>query len=222
MPRRMERTVQLPGRDYRKNWTASTELARRLWQPTKKNSTKWKGHLNFTKLRPNRRQKISLKSRWPLPEDFWKMREWPTNDWPILRSIQWERANSWHDSWYPIMLVDKSLAYWLLRGSGWKQMQRPTAKHQAKLRELCERVGHRIELAREDTTGRPTESTNLGPWGLTDTEPPTKYHAADVQLGAHVGPLTFEAGAVSDSVPAVRAPSPNWSAWSALSGRRCI
>lgn len=28
----------------------------------------------------------------------------------------------------------------------------------------------------KDTKG-PTESTNLGPWGLTDTEPPTKEDA---------------------------------------------
>ena len=37
----------------------------------------------------------------------------------------------------------------------------------------------RTEQARgvKDTTRRPTESTNLGPWGLTDTEPPTKEHA---------------------------------------------
>jgi hypothetical protein len=36
-----------------------------------------------------------------------------------------------------------------------------------------------IEAARgiKDTTRRPTESTNLGPEGLTETEPPTKEHA---------------------------------------------
>ena len=43
------------------------------------------------------------------------------------------------------------------------------------------------------------ESTNLGPWGLTETEPPTKEHAGakprlptfvtDVQLGLHMSPL---------------------------------
>jgi hypothetical protein len=43
------------------------------------------------------------------------------------------------------------------------------------------------------------ESTNLHPWGLSESEPPTKEHAqagprpprthvADVQLGLHVGP----------------------------------
>ena len=29
----------------------------------------------------------------------------------------------------------------------------------------------------KDTTSRPTEPTNLGPWGLTETEAPTKEHA---------------------------------------------
>lgn len=29
----------------------------------------------------------------------------------------------------------------------------------------------------KDTTGRPTEPINLGPWRLTDTKPPTKEHA---------------------------------------------
>jgi hypothetical protein len=53
----------------------------------------------------------------------------------------------------------------------------------------------RIEGARrvKGSTNRPTEPANLGPWGLTETEPPTKEHAwtgprppytyvADVQL----------------------------------------
>ena len=49
-----------------------------------------------------------------------------------------------------------------------------------------------------DNTKRPTESTNLCPWGLKETEPLTKECAwagsspsytfvADVQLGLHVG-----------------------------------
>ena len=91
-------------------------------------------------------------------------------------------------------------------------MQRPTAKHQAELKESCGRVGDRIERAGEvkDITRRPTESSNLDPWGLTETEPPTKEHAgadptntlvADVQLGLHLGLLTIGAEATSDSVP---------------------
>jgi hypothetical protein len=53
---------------------------------------------------------------------------------------------------------------------------RSRAKHQAEFGSL---VGHSIEKARgaKDTTKRPSESINLGPWGLTETEPPTKEHA---------------------------------------------
>jgi hypothetical protein len=61
-------------------------------------------------------------------------------------------------------------------------MQRHTFKHQVELGESCGRVGGRIEQAGErvkDTTRRPTESTNLSPGGLTETEPPTKEHAGD-------------------------------------------
>ena len=59
-------------------------------------------------------------------------------------------------------------------------MQRHTFKHQVELGESCGRVGGRIEQAGErvkDTTRRPTESTNLSPWVLTETEPPNKEHA---------------------------------------------
>jgi hypothetical protein len=42
------------------------------------------------------------------------------------------------------------------------------------LGESCRKVGDRIEQAggAKDITKRPTESTNMGPWGLTETEPP--------------------------------------------------
>ena len=36
-----------------------------------------------------------------------------------------------------------------------------------------------------DSTRRPTESTNLGPWRFTETEPPTKEYA-----GTGLGPPT--------------------------------
>ena len=59
-------------------------------------------------------------------------------------------------------------------------------------------------------TRRPTESTNLGPWQLTETEPPTKELAwagprappvlERCATDLHVGPLTIGGGAVSDSV----------------------
>jgi hypothetical protein len=42
--------------------------------------------------------------------------------------------------------------------------------------ESYRRVGRRTEGLEEerDPTGRPTESTNLDPWRLQETEPPTK------------------------------------------------
>ena len=58
----------------------------------------------------------------------------------------------------------------------------------------------RIETASvvKDTTRRPTESTNLSPWGLTETELPTKEHAEpgprsphtflNVHLGRYMDP----------------------------------
>jgi hypothetical protein len=60
-------------------------------------------------------------------------------------------------------------------------MQRPRVKHQAELGESCERVGDRTEGTGgvKNTTRRCTESTNLCPWQLTETEPPTKKHAGD-------------------------------------------
>jgi hypothetical protein len=46
-------------------------------------------------------------------------------------------------------------------------MQRPTAKHQEELGEPCGTVGNGTDRAKgvKNTTRRPTESTNLGPWG---------------------------------------------------------
>jgi hypothetical protein len=44
------------------------------------------------------------------------------------------------------------------------------------LGESCERVGRKIEEPKEDrdSTRRPTEATNLDPWGLPETETFTK------------------------------------------------
>ena len=67
-------------------------------------------------------------------------------------------------------------------------MQRPRAR-QAELEESCGREGKRIEGTREvkDTTGKPTESTNLDPWELPETEPPTKEHTqAGLRSLAHI------------------------------------
>ena len=68
----------------------------------------------------------------------------------------------------------------------------------------------RIEQAEgvKNTTKRYTESTNLRPCGLSETELSTKEHikagpsppVADVQICPHVGPLTIGALTITDSV----------------------
>ena len=46
--------------------------------------------------------------------------------------------------------------------------------------ESCGKMGGRIQLAGgiKDMKRRCTESSNLGPWLLTETEPPTKEHVS--------------------------------------------
>lgn len=65
-------------------------------------------------------------------------------------------------------------------------MQRPTAKHQVELGESCGNVGDRSGQTRgvKDITRRPTQSANLGPWELTETEAPTKEHVSGLDLGS--------------------------------------
>ena len=60
----------------------------------------------------------------------------------------------------------------------WKQMQRLTDNHWTELRNSYWRVRERIEdpEGERNSTRRPTESTTLDPWQLSETEPPTKEH----------------------------------------------
>jgi hypothetical protein len=76
------------------------------------------------------------------------------------------------------------------------------------------RVGGRIEEPKgdRDSIGRPIESTNLDPWGLSEAKLPIKEHTwagptlaihtyvPALQLGFQASPLTTEARAVPDSV----------------------
>jgi hypothetical protein len=57
-------------------------------------------------------------------------------------------------------------------------MQISTAKHWTEVRVSYGRVGRRIEGPEGDknSTGRRRDSTNLDPWELSETEPPTKEH----------------------------------------------
>ena len=73
--------------------------------------------------------------------------------------------------------------------SKWKQMQRPTAKHQVKVWESCGSLGVRTNQAEglKDITRHATESINLGPWGLSEIESPIKEHAgAGPRLSTHL------------------------------------
>jgi hypothetical protein len=74
--------------------------------------------------------------------------------------------------------------------------------------ESHERVGRKLRNSK--MAGRPTESTNLDPWELPETESPTKeqagsgprppaYHVAYKQLGLHEGSPTTAARAVPES-----------------------
>jgi hypothetical protein len=68
----------------------------------------------------------------------------------------------------------------LLRGFVKQRMEANAETHsQTSGRAQYGRAGNRCEQARglTDTTRRPTESANLGPERLTETEPPAKEHA---------------------------------------------
>ena len=83
----------------------------------------------------------------------------------------------------------------------------------------CVRVGGKTEGPEEDRvfTGKLTESTNLNPWGLPETEIATKEQActtpmspayvAEVQLGLHVGTPTTEVGLSMNLLPEFCSPN---------------
>jgi hypothetical protein len=58
-------------------------------------------------------------------------------------------------------------------------MQISIPKHWEELGDSYERVGRRVKSPEGDrnSTGRPTESTILDPWVLSETEPPAKNKA---------------------------------------------
>ena len=98
------------------------------------------------------------------------------------------------------------------------------------LRKSCGGVGGRIEEPKgeRDSIRRPSELTELDPWGFPETEPPTKEYiravprppctnVVDVQLDLHAGLRTTEVGFTLTVLPACRCCSPNYSALSDLS-----
>jgi hypothetical protein len=59
-------------------------------------------------------------------------------------------------------------------------MERDAELHSQRLDGACESyetVGRRIEGPKKNSTGRPTESANLNPWGFPEPESPTKEWA---------------------------------------------
>lgn len=76
-----------------------------------------------------------------------------------------------------------------------------------------EELGEGLKALKEmgTPTGVPTELTNLDPWELSETEPPTKEHTqagprpprsyvADMKLGLHVSPPTTGVGTVPKAI----------------------
>ena len=89
-------------------------------------------------------------------------------------------------------------------------MQIPTAEQWVEPGDSYGRTGGRIMGPEGDrnSTGRPTKSTNLDPWELSETEPTTYLgwneicgiYVADVQLSLHVGPPTTGVGSLPNAV----------------------
>jgi hypothetical protein len=101
-----------------------------------------------------------------------RLSEWPTNNWPNVRV----RANPMgkHQSLTLLMILcyvcrqESSMAIlWEALPSSWlRQMQTPTAKQWVELGSSYGRIEGRIvgPEGNKNSTGRPTESTNLDPW----------------------------------------------------------
>ena len=95
--------------------------------------------------------------------------------------------------------------------SQWKEMQWLTHKHQMKLWESYRRLGIRIDGAEKDRESirRSTESINLDPWGLPESE----SQAKDQKHRLHLGPWYIYskwAGWSSDGFPNNRSRGYPW------------
>jgi hypothetical protein len=68
-------------------------------------------------------------------------------------------------------------------------MPKPTAKHSTEIRDACGRAGGRTEgpEGKGNPVRKPTESTKLDPWELSETEPLSKEHTwAGTRPPAHM------------------------------------
>lgn len=102
------------------------------------------------------------------------LRKWPTNDWPAMRLIPWERVNSCTINDTLLCLRTGAQSNCILRGFVQQLIEtdaETTAKHQAE--SLVEELGAEgAGMVKEDL-----QSTNLAPWGLKVTKLSTKEHA---------------------------------------------
>jgi hypothetical protein len=99
------------------------------------------------------------------------------------------------------------------------------------LKDVYERIGGWIADPQGDrnSTGRPTESTNLDSWScqILNHQPknihigprPPHSYAAYVQLGLHVGPEQLECGIYQKLLSIHGICSSSWDALSGLNGR---
>jgi hypothetical protein len=82
----------------------------------------------------------------------------------------------------------------------------------------------------EEKSLRPSESTNLEPWGFSEIEPPIKEktwagpstpltYVADVQLGLHVNPEQLEQWLSQKLMPVSEIYSSSWAAYLASVGK---
>jgi hypothetical protein len=81
-----------------------------------------------------------------------------------------------------------------------QQMQIFTHNHWTEVRHSYGWIRERLEDAKEedDPIGRPAVSTNLEPWDLSDTEPPTRQHTGVEHHCGDEGQEGMERGTVGE------------------------
>jgi hypothetical protein len=109
-----------------------------------------------------------------------RLREWPTNDWPNLRPF-FHGQTPIPDTINDILLCWKPSITVPFRDPTQKLTETHADTHSQTLDGTWHsygRVWKRIEGPEGDrnSTGKPTESTNLDTWELSETEPQTKEH----------------------------------------------
>ena len=99
------------------------------------------------------------------------MRERRSSDQPQMWPISMEGSKVWHDYWCYHVLRDRSQARL-------RQKQLLTPNQWSEVEDPCGWIKERLEEAEEedDPIRRPTLSTNLDSWDLSDPQPPRRQH----------------------------------------------